>query len=156
MTNNRYYPSDIYFDIETLVNVAQPDSILLIGDPPSNFLADYRVQKELLQQTCELKHISSDDVDKLADVTRHDVAIAINIFEHIDKQQGIQLLSRMRDLLAHQYCIALPFKEQIKTPQDESQAWYLTDLFGFAMERVATYRTPDNDLQLGLFKYNIN
>ena len=169
-----YYPNDVFFDIETLLNVAQPSSILLIGDQTSAFLDDYLMQKRLLNQNCEVTHIRVSQLSSLADTNRHDVGIAINLFEHIDKQTGIQVLSRLRDLLCHQYCVCLPIKINEKNPSETD--WQLTEMFGFALERVALYDSPEpnnglerdnsperddsleqgNDNKLGLFKYNIN
>ncbi len=156
MLSNNTYPQDVFFDIETLINVAQPSSILLISDQSSDFLTPYMEQKKLLKQTCALKHIRTDNIDKITKVARHDVAIVLDAFEHLTKQSGFQLLSRLRDLLAHQYCIALPIDSQIN-PQNQS-TWQLTDLFSFALERVAIYGACDeiNQQQIGLFKYNIN
>ena len=157
---NNTYPQDVYFDIETLINVAQPSSILLIGEQTSDFLDNYREQKQILNQSCTIDCIRNDEIDSLAEVPRHDVAIAIDVFEHIDKQTGYQLLSRLRDLLAQQYCIALPFcgpAQNSTTNSDSHESWLLTDLFGFALQRVAVYENAasDNSQQIGLFKYNI-
>jgi len=52
------YPSDIFFDIETLVNVAQPERILLLGNCDADFLDNYLEQKRILKQSCETQHIS--------------------------------------------------------------------------------------------------
>lgn len=155
MTSNYNYPRDVFFDVETLINVAQPSSILFIGDHPSDFLTPYIEQKKLLNQQCTIKCIASDNLDALAKVERHDVAIALNVFEQIDKKAGFQLLSRIRDLLAHQYCIALPIDTQKNSKTQNS--WQLNDLFSLALERVATYEIDEenNHQHIGLFKYNI-
>lgn len=156
MTSKATYPRDVFFDIETLINVAQPSSILLISGQSSDFLSPYIEQKKLLKQACTVTHLHFDEIDKINTAERHDVAIVLDIFEHIDKQSGFQLLSRLRDVLTHQYCIALPFQEQLNS--DNQSAWQLADLFGFALERVAIYNSLDelNERQIGLFKYNIN
>ena len=150
------YPNDIFFDIETLINVAQPTSILLIGNQKSDFLDSYLEQKKLLNQECKITKISTNEITLLENTERHDVGIVIDLFEHIDKQTGIQILSKLRDLLCHQYCICLA----ISTQNDiaDSTKWQLSDMFGFALERVAIYADsmPDQKLQTGLFKYNIN
>ena len=104
------YPADVFFDIETLVNVSQAESILLIGDVSAEFLNDYRSQKMLIKQDCQITHIKSKDIEQLWQISsRFDVAIAADLFEHIDKVKGMQVLSRLRDVLSPQYCICLRF-----------------------------------------------
>ena len=153
MTQISLYSNAVFFDIETLINVAQPSSILLLGDHSSDFLATYIEQKSILNQTCQLTHISSKNIATLSDMQRHDVAICIDLFEHIEKRKGMQILSQLRDLLCHQYCIALPVSCSV---DQQSNSWNITDLFSFALERVAAYDTLNNkDTTINLFKYNI-
>jgi len=144
------YPSDIFFDIETLVNVAQPERILLLGNCDAGFLDNYLEQKRILKQSCETQHITTQNIDHLWSLQeRFDVAIVVSLFEHIKKQQGQQVLSRLRDVLCPQYCICLPLSETAGNEQ-----WHLTDLFSFALSKVAEY--PVAATKYGLFKYNIN
>lgn len=145
------YPKELFFDIETLINTAQPSRILLIGDCDVDFLSEYQQQKQLIHQNCEISTIRCDDIDQLWKTQgAFDVAIAINLFEHLEKLKGMQVLSRLRDVLSPQYCIALP------TSQTTSKtAWHLTDLFSFALSKVAGYK-QENQNEIGLFKYNIN
>jgi len=144
------YPADVFFDIETLVNVAQPESILLLGDASFGFLDRYIEQKSLLNQGCVLRHISSSEIGNALQLEqRFDVAIAIDLFEHLTKQQGSQILARMRDVLCPQYCICLPIDSG-----DTEERWQLTELFGFALSKVADYQ--QGDIEYGLFNYNIS
>jgi len=138
------YPSDALFDIETLVNVAQAEKILVLGDCDPVFLANYKEQKELLNQQCEIVHFASADIQKiwsekplqqgLEQDQRFDVAIVIDLFEHLDKAKGMQVLAQLRDVLSAQYCICLPLSRQASATK-----WQLTDLFSFALSRVASY-----------------
>lgn len=145
------YPQDLFFDIETLINVAQPTRILLLGDCDSDFLSGYLEQKKLLRQDCLVNHINCSDIDQLWQLdTSFDVAIGLNLFEHLNKNKGMQVLSRLRDVLSSQYCIALPVTKNI-----DSEQWHLTDLFSFALSKVASY-DKSNQPEIGLFKYNLN
>lgn len=145
------YPQELFFDIETLINVAQPTRVLIVGDCDSTFLAPYLEQKALIQQPCELTTIACADIDQLWKLDHaFDTAVVVNLFEHIDKNKGMQVLSRLRDLLSPQYCIALPLSEKSTTNQ-----WHLTDLFSFALSKVASYHVAGQG-EVGLFKYNIN
>ena len=145
------YPKELFFDIETLINVAQPSRILLIGDCDPEFLQNYQTQKSLIQQDCLVSTLSCDDIDELWQTQEaFDVAIVVNLFEHIDKNKGMQVLSRLRDVLSPQYCIALPL-----SPDTNTNDWHLTDLFSFALSKVASYK-QENGREIGLFKYNLN
>jgi len=145
------YPKNLFFDIETLVNVAQPTRILVVGDCDTDFLSSYLEQKELIQQSCEITSVNCNELEQLWQFDQpFDTAIVLNLFEHIEKSKGMQVLSRLRDVLSPQYCIALPLSE--KTTATE---WHLTDLFSFALRKVSSYELDDQS-QIGLFKYNIN
>jgi len=144
------YPDDIFFDIETLVNVAQPQRILLLGDCNVSFLDDYIQQRAILNQNCSVTHLVPEQIDEMKALEHaFDVAIAINWFEHVDKRVGAQTLARLRDVLSPQYCICLPLKDSVS-----DDGWHLTDLFSFALSKVASYQA--DGLEYGLFKYNIN
>jgi len=148
------YPNDVFFDIETLVNVSQAQSILVLGNCQPGFLDNYIQQKALLNQDCQLRHIKCDEIESLWQLKqRFDVAIVVDLFEHIEKNKGMQVLSRLRDVLSPQYCICLPLSNSVN-----SESWHLTDLFSFALSRVSSYRVEleDKAIELGLFKYNIN
>ena len=144
------YPSDVFFDIETLVNVAQADNILLLGNLDGDFLSNYKAQKAVLSQAVSITHIKAADIDQLWQLEqRFDVAIAIDLFEHLDKVKGQQTLSRLRDVLSPQYCVCLPINQHA-----QGDEWHLTDLFSFALSKVASYDAAA--VEYGLFKYNIN
>lgn len=145
------YPKDLFFDIETLINTAQPSRILLIGDCDADFLSAYQEQKQLIQQPCEISTIRCANIGQLWQTQdAFDVAIAINLFEHLEKTKGMHVLSRLRDVLSPQYCIALPTSQTVSNTE-----WHLTDLFAFALSKVTEY-SQANQSKIGLFKYNIN
>ena len=144
------YPTDVLFDIETLVNVAQAEKILILGDCEPSFLDNYKEQKLMLNQQCTIVHLSSNEIQQLwRQEHRFDVAIAVDLFEHLDKVTGMQILSRLRDVLCSQYCVCLPVSKSAN-----STDWHLTDLFSFALSKVSSYHS--GDVEYGLFKYNIN
>ncbi len=143
-------PTELLFDIETLVNAAQPESILLIGNIDPAFLDDYCQQKALIGQSCEVTHIALPQLDQLWQLNqRFDVGLVLNLFEHIEPRIGDQVLSRLRDVLTPQYCVAMPLAHQ-----SESSTWQLNNLFSFALSRVASY--DNSEPKLTLFKYNID
>ena len=148
------YPNDSWFDIETLINVAQPQSILLLGDCDAAFLQNYLQQRTLLELPCSVTQLRVNQIEDFnALQQKFDVAIAINWFEHFDKRRGEQVLARLRDVLCPQYCICLPLQSSSNS-NNVDKSWQITDLFSFALSKVASY-TVDN-VEYGLFKYNIN
>jgi hypothetical protein len=143
------YPADAFFDIETLVNVAQAERILVLGDCDASFLNDYVTQKAILNHRIAVVHLAAADIQQLwQQDQRYDVAIVVDLFEHIDKGLAMQVLSRLRDVSCPQYCICLPLSQQ----QSDSE-WHLIDLFSFALSKVASYK--QGGIEYGLFKYNI-
>jgi len=142
-------PNELLFDLETLINSAQPSRILLLGNVDPAFLDEYVSQKQLISQSCEVIHYGVDELDQIWDLNeRFDVGVVLNLFEHLEKTKGHQVLSRLRDVLTPQYCIALPLSQQ-----SSESPWQLTDLFSFALSKVSSYDT--NEIGLTLFKYNI-
>ena len=78
------YPNEVYFDIETLLNVAQAQSILLVGNVDESFALNYAQQKSVLQQHCEIDTITTTNIDDIFDLhKRYDIVICLGIFEHI-------------------------------------------------------------------------
>jgi len=143
-------PTDLLFDIETLINAAQPRRILVVGNVDAAFLNDYLEQKALLNQECHVSTIHVDDLSELWSLNeRFDVGLVLNLFEHIEPALGNQVLSRLRDVLTSQYCIALPLSHQ-----HQNSSWQLTDLFSFALSKVNAYDASEP--RLTLFKYNIS
>ncbi|MFT4636303.1 MAG: hypothetical protein ACI854_001190 [Arenicella sp.] len=144
------YPADAFFDIETLINVAQAERILVLGDCETNFLDNYVAQKRILNHQCTVVYLTTAEIQQLwLQDHPYDVAIVVDLFEHIDKAKAMQVLSRLRDVLSPQYCICLP----LSADQNNSD-WHLTDLFGFALSKVASYQ--QGEIEYGLFKYNIS
>jgi hypothetical protein len=147
------YPDNLFFDLETLLNVAQPSSILLLGDADPVFLNPYLEQKSALQKNCSLTTLASTEIDDLDLLTnRFDVGIALNLFENLNKTQGQRILCKLRDVLTTQYCVGLSLNTG-----DSTSDWQLNDLFAFALDRVASYHGETNNqpAECGLFKYNI-
>lgn len=152
--NPMTYPKDIFFDIETLVNVAQPASILLLGGIDAHFLDAYIEQKALLGQPCSVTHIDRSELATLQNFEqRFDVGIAVDLFEHMSKREGALVLSKLRDQLTSQFCAGMPISRLASEGY-----WQLTELFGLALKKVASYPVENmpEDTQYSLFKYNID
>lgn len=139
------YPKEIWFDVETLLSVAQPSSVTLVGRFPTQFLQDYLAQRSLLGSPCTIQQLSTQDVHaELAAAARADLAIVAGCIEHMDKSTATQLIGRIRDVASGQFCLCISL-----TDSD----WTRNELFALGLKQVATYTM--NEQLFALYKYNL-
>lgn len=144
MTNAR----ELLFDLEALLNEAQPRSILWLGEPQAAVLESYLAHCKLLNIEIEVAHFPHHELGELQHLQRRfDLGIALDIFPYLDKPVGVQLISRLRDLMCQQFCLNISTSEL-----DESYDWHLTDLIGLGLRKVADYPASNTSL----FKYSID
>lgn len=143
------FPSELIFDIETLVSAAQPKSILVIGSAPPNFLEDYCSHSRLLGHEIKLEQ-TSDPNNFLANPPQiqHDMGIVLGAVETLNKQTGGQLIGFLRDVQCLQFCLAISFNRQEKNTE-----WSMVDMLGFGLRRVAQYDVEGQKSEL--FKYRL-
>ncbi len=139
-------PQDLWFDLETLINVAQPSSVALFGEFPEDFLADYEEQYAVLGKELLRHHIIDTQTAETFSIPA-DVAVVANLIEHMSKAKATRLISRLRDVLSDQFCLCLPICDH---PQS---GWTLTELLALGLLRVGYYQ--HNQQQIGLFKYRL-
>lgn len=156
-TQDIRYPNDLWADIETLINVAQPNSIVIIGDIDEYLFINYQTQKKVLGHEVELTFLNPKQNNSYATIfnttKQFDLAVAANIFEHADHMTGTNIISRLRDVVSKQFCIALAVgSSQINN--QPTTTWQLGDLFALGLQRVANYKHYKQTF--GLFKFNIN
>jgi len=138
---------DLQFDVLTLVNEAQPSSILVISEQAPAFLDEYREQRQLINQNCNIKYISTADIDSVKEESsRYDLGLLLGALDNLDKNNGNQLLAHFRDVVCSQYCLLI---DHTISP------WQTIDLFAFALSKVNQYENADSG-DLGLYKYNID
>lgn len=136
------FSPDLQFDILTLVNEAQPSSILLISEHPPSFLNEYHEQRHLINMGCEIKHLTPADINTLfKDPQRYDLALLIGALDDLEKSRGAQLLAHCRDLASSQYCLTI---------NHQKSKWKTVDLFAFAMSKVSEHSDTT------LYKYSID
>lgn len=141
------YPDSCLFDIQTLIDASQPDSILMIGN--SHVCDDYIQQRDFINKPCQLTRLELTDVRELQQLQqRFDLAVVMYTLEQLSKQQGQQLLAQLRDIYCEKFCVALPIA-------NDSDSWQQTDLFAFAMSQVSDYKTEQTNSIIALYKYDI-
>lgn len=140
-----HYPDDAWFDIETLVNVAQPSSIALLGDFDAGFLDEFIAQTRLIGRPCQLQAFNRDSLDQFTN--RVDVVIVADLIEHLDKTAATVLLGKLRDVLCNQFCVCLPLVS------NDCSGWQRIDLFALGLQGVENYRYGEQ--HYGLFKYHL-
>lgn len=140
-------PSELQFDLETLVATAQPRSILVIGAELDSVLNDYLSQMQVLQQTVRIATL--DSISELEDIVSNDVydlGLCINQLDQANKQEGMRILARLRDTYCKQFCVNLVL--------DADSDWQFTDLLSLGLTRVNQYRS--SEAASSLFKYSID
>lgn len=149
MDSSHQYPQEVFYDIETLISVAQPDSILVLGHHDTSYLTDYQQQAKTLGREIQITCVAASEATKLLPtMAQYDVAVAVGIFETVDKRTGERILSRLRDVQCRQFCVALPMSSQL-----DRQAWGLVDMLSFGLRKVATYQHKEQTF--ALFKYHL-
>jgi hypothetical protein len=149
MESVNHYPRDLLFDIETLVSVAQPKSILILGPRPTGFLADYQQQCGLLNHPISIETVDKPDVKmQIKSTLQYDLGILLGGLERVDKSLGGQLISRLRDVQCRQFCLVTSLDKQ-----PSAETWGLVDMLSFGLRSVATYEVEQQ--HIGLFKYNL-
>ena len=138
------------FDIETLIAVAQPRRILLIGTPLINIADDYVSQQAVLGVEIHVDTLHAHDWQTpLSLKTPYDLAVVSSVLETLEKPQGWQLLASLRDQLSRQFCVHVVLDDLKATSQ-----WSLTDFLSMALIRVNQYQAADSNS--ALFKYSID
>ncbi len=142
-------PSTAQFDIETLISVAQPHSILMLGHDFGDIARDYVSQQAVLGVQVEVAQVSAQDWQTVLQQPKlFDLAIVSQVIEHESKALGRQLLAALRDQLSRQYCVYLALNDEQAVSQ-----WQLSDMLSMALVRVNEY--PQESSHHALFKYSI-
>lgn len=162
------YPSDLLFDLETLLNEAQPNSILLLGDAALSVVENYQTQRKLIQQPCTLKQLQSlPNLDMVN--TRYDMAIVAGFTEQLSKQETRIIIARLRDVLVNQFCLAVTsikdvnndneIKNQINNEVNDAPTakhWPIHELLALGLNRVAEYQdSVQRNQSYALYKYSL-
>lgn len=137
------------FDIETLLNECQPDSVLVIGDGADDAVERYREHKRMLGRECSIERIERNTpIESLE--ARYEMGIVTETIEHMDKRDAILLLSRLRDLYTARFCAAVRVGEGWS---GVTSTWTRNELLGIGMMLVNSY--TDDGRRIHLYKYDI-
>lgn len=141
-----HYPQELWFDLETLINEAQPRSIALIGEVASEvdggLLNNYVQQSAVLGIEVNIFKLNQQNAQGLKQAV--DLVIIANTLETLSKSEATQLLCRFRDVWSRHLCLCINF---------DAADWSQNELFGLGLKRVALYENGKQ--QFGLFKYNL-
>lgn len=141
----------IAFDIDTLINECQPNSILTIGEQTKSFVSNYVAQKNSLNQKCIVRSVSfQDSLAYLQESARYDVGVVADTLEFLDKDESGQLIARLRDLHTARFVLVIRIGDQW---QDLKSVWQTVDLLGFGMKLVNRYHVDDKPIHI--YKYDI-
>jgi len=143
-------PEPYCFDIETLLNACQPDSLLVVGGGAEPAINNYLAQRELLGRPCRVQR-SPPAMETMAPEARSDMGIITETLEHLDKPGAFELLARFRDLYTARFCVTVRTGERWPALQS---AWHRSDLLAIGMTLVNSYE-DDPQRRLQLYKYDI-
>jgi len=137
------------FDIETLLNEGQPESLLVIGAGSEPAVDSYIEHKRVLGRECRVERLDrGPHVEKPSG--RFDMGIVTDTLEHMEKPEAFRLLSRLRDLYTARFLVA------VRVGNDRSgikSTWNRNDLLAVGMMLVNKY--DDGDRAVHLYKYDI-
>lgn len=136
------------FDIETLLNASQPNSILAVGKDAPATLQSYLQQRAFVKRDCRVTKV--DAAEPIADIERHDAGVVVGAMETLSKTEGLRLLSRLRDILTGQFCVVLPI---VPEHSEDENAWRANELLALGLTLVNQYPTEQQPLMM--FKYDI-
>jgi len=146
VNGNRIVAKPSYaFDIETLLSESQARSLLLVGKDTEELLRDYLAQKDFLHQNCALTVITDDFLERMQELGRFDVAVVAGALETLSREDGAQLIARLRDLHTPRFCVVLS-----PPGTGEPAVWQSNDFFGLGLRLVNSYEDGTR-----LFKYDI-
>lgn len=125
--------------IAKLLDVQQPNSLLLLSpDPHDEWLRWCR-------QHCgaAVTAVKSDALAALEPLGRFDMALVIGLLEQLDKNSGMQVLGRLRNVhTQHLYALI-----------DAEAHWSDTDCFSLALQRADRFAIEGH--QLTLYAYDL-
>ncbi len=136
------------FDIGTLLADSRPDSILSIGPDPQAPIADYLEQRAFLRRPCRVTTLLPNQVAAGLDtVDRFELGIVLDTLEHLDKEQGVHLIARLRDVHTARFCVVA----NLDAPKSDTTArWTAEDFVGLGMVLVNRYEHGRH-----MYKYDI-
>ncbi|MGA8262441.1 MAG: DUF6231 family protein [Arenicellales bacterium] len=137
------------FDIETLLNECQPDSVLVMGCGANEAVDNYAEQKRTLGRDCRIDRLAAAEAGAIA--RRYDLGIVTETIEALGKREALHLLSRLRDLHTARFCLAVPVGEDW---QGLKSTWTSNELLAVGMTLVNSYENEPGR-RLHLYKYDI-
>lgn len=141
-------PPPYLADLNTLLDKHKPGSMLAVGTPAAECLADYAARHE----GTTLDQLSGSEVlPALKGRGRYAFCLVADTLEHMDKETAGQLIARLRDLHAERLYVVVPMGDA--WPGHASH-WELSDLIGYGMMLAASYDQDGKRLQL--FEFDIH
>lgn len=126
-------------DLQTLLEVARPTSLLLI-DPDPTLLTQANLSKQY-----QLVYSESDIVQQLRSLERFDLGVVANTLEHLDRKTAGRVLALLRDLHTSRFVALLPMG---KIWENHQSHWEMADLLGYGMTLMAHYQVAGKPLHL--------
>ncbi len=125
-----------------LVEEKAPESILTVGVDGRALFAPYLRGCEGRTLTClGTRRV----LERLEGCGRYGFGLVARALERLPKDEGVVLLSRMRDLHTERFCALVPIESS--DPGHRSR-WQDTELIAYGMTLLARYRKADQSFHL--------
>lgn len=133
-------------DIARLVQLAQPKSLLVVGDGKPMF-----EQYLQLHPKCKMiYHTDGRELDGLKISKMFDLAFVSGVLEHLESAAAGFLISRLRDMLARRIILVVP----IGGKQGFVSHWTQNDMIAYGMTRIGKYGDDEN--LIGVFTFDLH
>lgn len=128
--------ADFRDDISEAVSACRPDRVLAVGDTAETVL------RECLPEGVPLESLDPPRAESLMGRGRYGLVLVAGALETLDKDGGIRLIARLRDLHARRLFVAVPLG---------SGGWSARDLYGLGLRRAAHCLRAEGGPQLFYF-----
>jgi hypothetical protein len=88
------------------------------------------------------------DLDSLQMAHRFDLAILSHCIEHLPRQQAIQLLARLRDILSQRVIVVVPMGPDWP---DHASHWEQDDLLGLGFSQQGRFQLDDKVVEIYVY-----
>ncbi len=126
-------------DLQTLLEVARPTSILVIDPDPHGLPAQH------LSSGCRMTRLEGDLLEQLPTIGRFDLGVVAHTLEHLDRKTAGILLAGLRDIHTRRFVVLAPIG---KTWEGLQSYWETVDFLGYGMTLMARYRVDGKPLHL--------
>lgn len=116
-------------NLKVLLEQVQPSTLLVIAPSPVPAVQAYAQD----HSECRVSRGSRFDIESMIDAPMHDLAVIAETLEHLDHDQGIELIGMIRNRYASRIYLV------VNETADNPSRWRDADFFSLGMRRAGTF-----------------